>query len=197
MARYTENQIFRISERTFNDIDSWIRAAELSGRNIDKGMNILTMLMARTNQAFAQDMSRGPLDPRQQNPGAAWKLPVRRISGRYYKGWKVRRLAPGTWILYNDTREAYFIEYGINHAGQGAAAGARGGREYHKGSRRVRRPVRKLTLIKTLRALDRTHAGDRVWEVIWAPFRPGRSASRRGSNVISDGVQAVQGMRFI
>ncbi len=197
MARFTTGQMFVISERTFKDIDDWIRAAEASGRNIRYGMNVLTMFAARTDQAFSQQMSRGPLDPREQNPGAAWKLPVRRISGRYYAGWKVKRLAPGAWIVYNDTREAYFIEYGINHVGS-TYVGGRGGRVYAKNSRRVRRPVRKLALLKTLRAMDRANVGHRVWEGIFSPFRGPRYGGSRGApGSAGDFVQSMPGMRFI
>lgn len=198
MARFTPGQVFRISDQTFNDIEDWIRAAEQSGRNIRYGMNVLTMVMARTDQAFSQEMSRGPLDPQMRNSGAAWKIPVRRITGRYYSGWKVKRLAPAVWIVYNDSREAYFIEYGINQSGGGGInVGGRGGVNYSKGSRRVRRPVRKLALMKTLRAIDQTHVGHRVWEVVWSPFRPGRRVGTAGEGIISDQVQGVMGMRFI
>ena len=208
MARFDQRGVFTIREDDFNSVESWLRAAEISGRNVRYGMNVLTMLMARTNQGIAMGMSAGPLDPRMQNPGAAWKMPVRRISSRYYKGWKVKRLAPGVWILYNDTREAYFIEYGINHVGGGGGGYEVSGkqRNYTKGSQRVRRPVRKLSLIKTLEAVRRTNAGYRVWEMIWSPFHPNR---RRSSSmtadgfrlnlpgVVSDGVQGVSGMRFL
>jgi len=170
-----------------------MEAAEASGRNTRWGMNALVMLMARTNQAFAQEMSRGPNDPQERLNNAAWKLPVRRITSRYYKGWKVRRLAPGVWMLYNDTREAYYLEYGINHVGAGFTVSYRDGRTYIKGSRRVRRPVRKLSLIKTLKFMDTTRTGERVWEQIFAPFRPGRRYSGRGF-VFHDQVQSVRGM---
>lgn len=196
MARYTASQVFTISDRTFRDVDDWIRAAEMSGRNIRYGMNVLTMLAARTDQAFSQEMSRGPLDPQARNSGAAWKLPVRRITGKYYHGWKVKRLAPAVWIVYNDSREAYFIEYGINRFGSDYVSG-RGGRQYAKNSRRVRRPVRKLALIKTLRAMDRAHVGHRVWEVIWAPFKGPRYPGGRGAGAASDFIQSVGGMRFL
>ncbi len=197
--RFTANQMFRIREEDFNDVESWLRAAEASGRNIRYGMNALAMMMARTNQAFAMQMSRGPNDPQMRNPGSAWKIPVRRITGRYYRGWKVKRLAPGAWILYNDTREAYFIEYGINHLGGGSKVSGRGGHEYNKGSRRVRRPIRKLSLIKTLRAVDSTHVNHRIWESMFAPFRvrSGRAPSGRGAWLISDAPQSVEGMRFL
>lgn len=197
MARYTTGQTFVITDGVFNDIDAWIRAARASGRNISYGMNVLAMFSARTDQAFSQELSRGPLDPQERNPGAAWKLPVRRITGKYYSGWKVKRIAPGAWIVYNDSREAYFIEYGINHVGSSYVSG-RGGKVYAKNSRRVRRPVRKLALLKTLRALDNTNAGSMAWEVIFAPFGRTRSGGRRGfPGVGLDFVQSVQGMRFI
>jgi hypothetical protein len=197
MARYTTRQVFEIREDHFNSVESWIRAAERSGQNIRYGLNVFAMLAARTDQAFSQQMSRGPIDPQERNPGAAWKLPVRRITGKYYRGWKVKRLAPAVWIVYNDTREAYFIEYGINHIGSSYVSG-RGGARYAKNSRRVRRPVRKLALIKTLRAMDRSQAGHRVWEVIWSPFRGPRYEGSRGApGTAGDFVQSVQGMRFI
>jgi hypothetical protein len=63
MARYTEQSVFRISADTFDEIDDWIRAADAAGRNVRFGVNAMVSLMARTNQAFAQELSRGPLDP--------------------------------------------------------------------------------------------------------------------------------------
>jgi len=188
--------VFRISPETYESIEEWIQAAEQSGRNIRFGMNALAMLMARTNQAIAMEMSRGPNDPQERLPNAAWQIPVRRITSRYYKGWKVNRLAPGVWMLYNDTREAFFIEYGINHVGPGMTVTYRDGRTYIKSSRRVRRPIRKLSLIKTLRFVDQTRTGERVWEEVWAPFRPGHVHRRRGG-IISDQVQSLSGMRYI
>lgn len=199
--RVAANSTFRINPRIFDEIDDWIRAAEISGQNVRFGMNVLTSLLARTNQAFAQEMSRGPYDPQERKPDAAWKIPVRRITSRYYQGWKVRRLAPAVWMLYNDSREAYYIEFGINHVGHGTTVTYRDGRTYIKGSARVRRPIRKMSLIKTLRFVESTRVNDRVWELVWAPFRPGRPASttpmRRGQAISMDAVQSVSGMRFI
>lgn len=106
----------------------------------------LSQVMAFAAQGFARKYAFGPEDPGANNPALAWKLPVRRITGRYYVGWKVRPTSIG-WQLYNDSREAYFIEYGINHMGAG---------------RRVRRPVLKLTLLKTLEFMRETGAYHRV-----------------------------------
>lgn len=205
MARLTDAQIFRIAPETFDEIDDWIRAAQQSGRNVQYGVEAMVMLLARTNQAFAQEMSRGPLDvtgrrgvrydgrifsagtsgpatPIPQYSSTAWKIPVRRITSRYYKGWKVKRLAPGAWMLYNEAREAYFIEYGINWLG---------------GNRRVRRPIRKLSLVKTLRFVDRSRAGERVWEAVFSPFRFRGQAVKRGELLSTEQVQSVPGMRNI
>lgn len=191
MAKFTENQVFRISSETFEAYDDWIRAAEASGRNAQFGVNALVSLMARTNQAFAMEMARGVVDPRMQNRAAAWKIPVRRITSRYYKGWKVQRLAPGVWILFNDSREAFYIEFGIH---PGSRRGTEHGNTYDA---RVRRPIRKLSLIRTLKLMDESRAGERVWEQIFAPFRPGRRVTSRGDLLINDAVQSVPGMRNI
>jgi len=122
-------------------------------------------LLARTNRAFSQELSRGPVDPQQNNPNAAWKIPVRRISSRYYQGWKLQRVARGVWRVYNDSREAYYIEYGI-----------------HTSPRRVPRPIRRRALLKTLHFIDSVGAGRRVWEGIFSPLgNRGRAGRWRGS----------------
>lgn len=190
MARFAPNQIFRISPDTFDAFDDWIRAAQATSRNAQYGVNALVMLLARTNQAFAMQMSAGVIDPRMRNKAAAWKIPVRRITSRYYKGWKVQRLAPGVWMLYNDAREAWFIEFGIHPTG--STRSTERGTLYNV---RVRRPIRKLSLIRTLKFADQSRAGERIWEMIYSPFRPGRRATSRGGLLISDQVQSVMGMR--
>lgn len=185
MARFAETSVFRISPKTFDDIDDWIRAAQASGRNIQYGMNAMAMFMARTNHAFAQEMSAGFVDPRMQNRAAAWKIPVRRITSRYYKGWTVRRLAPGVWMLYNVSREAYYIEHGIHPTGTITTS--------HQGNSfimRVRRPIQKLSLMKTLRFVDQSKIGERVWEKIFEPFRPGMKFKNRGSGIAISGLTA-------
>jgi hypothetical protein len=196
MARFADDKIFRISTETLEQIDEWIEAARATRRNMQFGIDALTMILARTQQAFAQEYSAGPVDPRMQNPGAAWKIPVRRISLRYYKGWKVRRMAPGMWMTYNDSREAFFIEFGIHPTGSKRSTKA--GNIY---TMRVRRPIRKLSTIKTLRFADQTRVGDKIWEQSFAAFRPGRfrlgrTLQRRGQVIGLDAIQNVTGMRF-
>lgn len=132
-----------------NGIEAVIRWAEYeTPRDLRDAMNALCFNMALVNQGIARKMSFGPSDPKMERPALAWKLPVRRITGRYYLGWKIRRRGPAHWELYNDSREAYFIEFGIN---------------WHGGNRRVRRPVRKLSLRKTMEFMMTTQMYHRVW----------------------------------
>jgi hypothetical protein len=191
--RYNTEDVFRIMPETFDEIDSWIKAAQSTGRSIGYGMNALAMLMAYTNQAFAKQMSAGPVDPRMQNPGAAWKVPVRRITSKYYTGWKVSRMAPGVWMLYNDSREAYYIEFGIHPTGS-----LRATEKGYTYVMRVRRPIRKLSLKKTLSYVDATQAGARIWETSFAPFRENYTYRGNPGDLISlDQVQSMTGMKFI
>jgi hypothetical protein len=142
----------QISDETFTEIEEYVRWAEAVGsrRNFNFGMNALVMMMAYTNLGIAQRMSAGPVDPSMTNVSAAWKIPVRRITEQYFMGWKVRRIANGIWQLYNDSREAYFIEFGIHISGA-----------------RVRRPIRKLSLMKTLKVLEETAVYHRIWADIY------------------------------
>jgi hypothetical protein len=128
---------FRIEQETFVELDNLIRGLEMAGKNIKPAMNMLCQVLAYTGLAQAQKRSRGFVDPNQTAPQQAWKIPVRRITSAYYHGWKVRRITYGVWQVYNDSREAYYIEYGI-----------------HTSGRRVRRPIAKLSLLATLRFAD-------------------------------------------
>lgn len=143
-------------------VKNWMEDLDATSRRFQYQFGVLAQILARANQRFAREMSAGPIDPRQENRHAAWKIPVRRITGFYYQGWFVRRVAPGIWQLYNPTREAYFIEYGI-----------------HTSERRVRRPIRKLSLIRTLRWADTVGVGKFVWEEIFGPLRSTGSSRRR------------------
>lgn len=160
-------------------IADWMNDLDATSRKFQYQIGVLAMILARANQKFAMEMSAGPVDPRQQNPNAAWKKPVRRITSHYYQGWTVRRVAPGIWQLYNPTREAYYIEYGI-----------------HTSAKRVRRPIRKLSLIKTLRWADTIGVGNFVWEEIFGPLRI-RGAARRGSGLINVSPQSGKVMPYL
>lgn len=185
MARYNQNSVVFIRSSTFDQIDDFIRDLQMVGRSIQPGMEILTSMLAYTNQSFAQRMSAGPIDPTMRMKSAAWKIPVRRITGRYYKGWKTKRLKPGLWMVYNDSREAYYIEHGIHP--HGTKAYRKDGGTYRI---RVRRPVGKLSVIKTLRFVDQTRVSDRVLETVIEPMRPGRKYTARGQGIAISGMTA-------
>lgn len=139
------------TKSTINGIEDAIRWAEAEvPAQLQVNMLKLTQIMAFAGQGFARKMAAGPEDPGRRQSSLAWKIPVRRITGRYYIGWKVRPIRGG-WQVYNDSREAYYIEFGINWMG---------------GNRRVRRPVRKLALKQTLQYMASTRASHRVWAEI-------------------------------
>jgi hypothetical protein len=198
MARLAETSVAHISQETFDMIDDYINDLRLTGQNVQPGMEMLTMMCAYTNQSFAQEMSRGPVDPQMRNRKAAWKIPVRRITGRYYKGWKSKRLKPGLWMVYNESREAYFIEFGIHPTGsirqtkKRGAGGQRGGTKFVL---RVRRPIGKLSVIKTLRFVDTTRVSQRVLEYVTEPMRPGRTYQKRGEGIAISGM--TQRLNFL
>jgi hypothetical protein len=142
-------------------------------------MDALAQILARIDQNYSMRMSSGPRDPRELNPKAAWKIPVRRITGAYFQNWHVRRIARGVWIVYNPTREAYYIEYGI-----------------HPSGRRVRRPIRKMALIKTLKFADRHKVGEFIWEGIYGHMRE-TSGSSRGRLLVQFQPQSMKVMGML
>lgn len=166
-------RVTELSSSYFKQLEDWyndnLRSAEEMMFAIDRTM----MGYAYVTVGAAQRRSAGPLDPRSTNTRyiptghyfvgsqagsntparrvqtytvhspLAWKIPVRRITGAYYKGWYARRVAPGIWEVSNKSREAYYIEYGINHIGTGAVGPA--------GQRvRIRRPILKLSVLEAL-----------------------------------------------
>lgn len=162
--RVGRGSLFTIDRKWVEEIDQYIRDLEAVGRRVPMAMEALVQIMARVDRAFSQEMSRGPSDPQRRHPEWAWKVPVRRISSRYYQGWKLRRVAPGVWHVYNDSKEAYYIEYGI-----------------HTSAARVPRPIRRRALLRTLLWMDQTRAGERVWEFTFGPMRAHRGVGTRGS----------------
>ncbi len=154
-------QALAISVDTFNAIEEYIRWCESTKMNLPRAMDILVRFMAYTHQGYAQKMSAGVYDPTERRKDLAWRIPVRRITEKYYLGWKVRRIGLGTWQLYNDSRQAFFIEFGI-----------------HVSERRVRRPINKLAMRQTMTAMMRTQAYHRCWCEIYANPRRGRPRTR-------------------
>jgi hypothetical protein len=167
MARFIAYQspqaLFEPTIETIKALEEVIRWAEVEvPHNLHFYMNDLVMAMALTNQKIARKMSFGPYDSKGHDTSMAWKIPVRRITERYYLGWKIRQISEAVWQLYNDSREAYYIEFGINWLGEG---------------RRVRRPIRKLSLRRTMETMMRTTAYHRIWVDIYS--NP-RTRNRRG-----------------
>lgn len=183
MARLRESSVVFIRSSTLDQIEDFINDLEAVRRSIEPGMEILTSVLAYSNQSFAQQLSRGPVDPQMRMAKAAWKIPVRRITGRYYKGWKTKRIKRGLWMVYNDSREAYYIEHGIHPTGSKRQSG--GGTKY---TMRVRRPIGKLSVIRTLRFADTSRVGHRVFETVLEPMRPGRTYKKRGSGIAISGM---------
>jgi hypothetical protein len=158
MARFIKysspNALIEVDKASLDGIEEAILWAESEvPANFYNAMNKLVYAMALINQGEARKMSFGPSDPNQNRPDAAWKIPVRRISDAYYLGWKVRQVGPAVWQLYNDSREAYYIEFGINWRGSG---------------RRVRRPIRKLSLRRTMEIMITSSVYHRIWVDIYA-----------------------------
>lgn len=160
-------QMLRISPDFFNALENRIQHELSATGRYRVGMDFLVRYMAYVNLGYAQKYALGPVDPQQNRPDLAWRIPVRRISGRYFFGWKVQRKGLAHYELRNDSREAFFIEFGIHRnpmTGQVAA-------------RRQRRPILKLSLIRTLQYLQRTAIWDRVWASIEMP-PPGKRTGR-------------------
>jgi hypothetical protein len=134
----------------YDVVEEFLQDFRYAPMQFQYGEAAMVMLLAKTSQGFAQSMSRGPVDPLQKNPAAAWRIPVRRISSRYYQGWKVRRLAPNIWEVYNESREAFFIELGI-----------------HPSSTPRKRPrrIRTHAYIKTLQFAKQTNMAHRILDL--------------------------------
>lgn len=180
MARFRYSGIIR--PEFFAQIDKWIEDNRHSARSVAQGMDAIAMLYAYTALAEAQKRSYGgKRDPGSngmahrgvtgiasrrvlgtrtggnfvRGPGAPWSMPVPRVTGDYFHGWHVTRLARGQYILKNPTREAYFIEMGINHPSTGRVDSA-------GNSVRVRRPVLKLSVMKAIAFARGTGADKRI-----------------------------------
>lgn len=159
----TRQQGLHITTDTFNGIEEYIRWAEQTGREFPRAMNMLIRFMAYTDQGHSQRLSAGMYDPGERRPDQAWRVPVRRITEKYYLGWKTRRVSNGVWEVYNESRAAFYVEFGI-----------------HVSGRRVRRPIRKLALRKTMTDMMRTHAFHRCWCEIYVNERRGKRHVGRG-----------------
>lgn len=167
--------------------------AEMFRFAVDK----IAMIYALVALAGAQKRSLGPVDPGMTRVAAAWKVPVRRISGDYFMGWTVEHMTLGIWALTNHSREAFYIEFGINHAATTGAVGPGGMRV------RIRRPIMKLACLEAINIVRATGAAQR--EVISAvmpsslyqsPFITGaiRPAGKTGSAIGLVDIEALRSL---
>lgn len=159
---------FRIDRSVFRDIEDFMADNIASAQKMQQGMNMLMWGMALSTKGFAQEMSKGPVAPRQRSvPALAYRIPVQRITGKYFEGWQHKRLGHAHWLVYNDSREAWLIEYGI----------------YQK----VRRPIMKMAANKTLSMLQGTKTAERFlgWVVTPTQRGSGNPLGDTGQTLIS------------
>lgn len=130
-----------ITRESFEEIDKLIRSLAQGTKEFDQVMDAATHLLAMTTKGFVQMKYRGPVG----GAGQPWTIPVRRLTGETYRGWRVRRIKSGVWEVFNNERGAYAVEFGLSRYGQG-----------------VRRPVLKMSGIATLRFIQRTRFAERI-----------------------------------
>ena len=164
VAYQKPGSLFGFDPKSLDEIYDLIRWAEVDvPSKVPLLMNRLVMYMSLYHQGEARKMSFGPYDPRGTNSSLAWRTPeagIRRITQRYYLGWKVKGVQTGIWRVYNDSREAYFIEYGISMVGWGD--------NRYVPARRIRRPVNKLAGRRTIEwALKTTGMANYIWTEIY------------------------------
>lgn len=142
----------RIGRKTFDSIEKFIKDNEYSIQKVNMGMDVLVRYVVLVVKAGVQQRSMGPIAPRRRSqPGLAYRIPVQRITGRYFAGWHTRRLSNAVWLLYNDSYESYLIETGM--------------------FQRVRRPILKMSILGMLKFMQHSRTGDRFVDWIIAPRR--------------------------
>jgi hypothetical protein len=162
-------QAFAISPSTFREVDDLLSALKMGTRQWFQVDDVAVQLLAKTVQGFAQKYYRGPTG----GAGRPWTIPVRRLTGRTYRGWQVRKVTMGAWEVFNEERGAYMVEYGIARYGGG-----------------VRRPILKMSSIATIRFVQRTKFGERMMAGTWGNLRNNKgqfqsfAASMRGSSLL-------------
>lgn len=143
---------FGITRQFIDDIERFMGDVEGSREKTAMGMDLLVRSMCMITKGGAQRRSMGPVSPRKRSrPELAYRIPVQRITGRYFAGWTQRRLGMGRWMLYNDTVEAFLIETGL--------------------FQRIRRPILKMSLLGMLQFMQTTRTADRFVEWVLAPRR--------------------------
>lgn len=156
-------QGFYIDPRSIDAFYEYAQDFKNNAEQFKWGMDKILMMYAYLALAGAQKRSLGPVDPTMQNMAAAWKVPVRRITGAYFLGWEVQHISLGVWALTNTSREAFFLEFGINHIMTGLTSSGGGARV------RIRRPVMKLAVLEAINIARQSNAAAAELVKIVAP----------------------------
>lgn len=172
----------RLDRAAFTQLDNAIRAMEGIPERWQQGMDTLVQMLAMAHKGRAQEMSRGPYDPREAGVGAAGTIPVRRISQAYYQGWRTRKLGMGRWEVFNAAREAFFIEHGINPRAT-----------HHVAPRRVM----KSSALDVIRLVARTKVGERFTEEVLGPLKDNSGKFRTTENRLRGMKLRVHGINVI
>jgi hypothetical protein len=143
---------FGITLASIRSIEDYIQDNRYSIDKVKYGMDTLIRVLINVVQAEARKRSAGPVAPRWRSvPAFAYKIPVQRITGRYYQGWTIRRVRNAHWMLYNDSYEAWLIEYGIYM--------------------RVRRPILKQSFMAMMQFIQTTRTAETFVDWVLAPRR--------------------------
>lgn len=172
MARLAGGVIVR---GDFNSIEDLITSVRQGSREFVGAMDVAAELLATTSQGLVQRYYRGqgPVGSEARRFRSTWGVPIRRITGKTYEGWKVRRRGMGVWELFNKERGAFMVEYGIVRGGHGVA----------------RKPL-KRSAVGTLRFVQRTRLGNRIMAETFGNLRNNKghfqsfNARMRGSTII-------------
>lgn len=164
-----------IGRSDFSDVDELIRSLRRGTREFDSAMNLAAQMLAKANQGIVQGYMRGPttrpVDARRI--ASSFSIPVRRVTGKTYQGWRVRRIRQGMWELFNEERGAWAVEFGVVAGGHGR-----------------RRPVLKMSAVATLRFVQRTRFGNRIYHGTFGNLRNNKgqfrsfAARMQGSSVL-------------
>lgn len=150
-----------ISPSFFQELDEFIADNKANIESVHWATDKIIMGYAYSTVGFAQKRSAGLVDYQMKNKAAAWLIPVRRITGAYWTGWYAERLAPSVWMVSNKSREAYYIEFGINHTGTG--------KQSTGGKVRIRRPILKLSIMEAMAFAVGTNFDIKEIASFWRP----------------------------
>jgi hypothetical protein len=167
MARYSIPGAFGITRQSFEDVDTLIRSLKIGTKEFNSAMDLAAQLLAGTSKAIVQGYYAGP---RAQSRAqgyiySTFGFPIRQVTGKTYAGWRMRRVAPGVWEVFNEERGAYMVEYGIVRGGGGVA----------------RRPL-KRSAVGTLRFIQRTRFGQRIMADTFGSLRNNKGQFRSFQN---------------